>query len=89
MMIALAAPSARASDDRGTRSDDPVPASSSARVGSVPRGTALGSRAEEQSYAKREAASPDAKQFKGGSVIVIGATTVAIILLIVIILILI
>jgi predicted double-glycine peptidase len=50
---------------------------------------ALGTRAEEESYAARETASPEAKKYRAGDVIVISATTLAIILLIVIIIILI
>ncbi len=46
-------------------------------------------RADEQAYASREAASPDAKKYKAGDVIVISATTLVIILLVVLIIILI
>lgn len=53
-----------------------------------PKGAVLGSRADEQRYAAREAASPDAKQYRGGDVIVISATAVAIALLIVLVILL-
>ena len=65
-----------------------VTVSVSPKVASVPRGAALATATEDQRYADREAAAPDAKKFTGGNVIVISATTVAIILLIVIIIIL-
>ncbi len=55
----------------------------------TPNRGVLGSRADEERYAAREAASPDAKQFRGGDVIVISATAVAIALLIVLVLVLI
>lgn len=54
----------------------------------TPSGGVLGSRTDEERYAAREAASPDAKQFRGGDVIVISATAVAIALLIVLVLVL-
>ncbi len=47
------------------------------------------SRAEEARYARREAASPEAKKFRGGDVIVISASAIAIVLLIVLIIVLI
>lgn len=55
----------------------------------VPRGTSLGSRDEERAYAAREVASPDAKKYKGGDVIVISATALVVVLLIVLIIVLI
>ncbi|HEY3499490.1 MAG TPA: hypothetical protein VGK73_32595 [Polyangiaceae bacterium] len=55
----------------------------------LPRGTMLGSRSEERRYAQREAASPDAKQYRGDDYIVISATAIAIILLVIVIIILI
>ena len=54
----------------------------------APNGTAPGSPAEDQRYARREAASPDAKNYKAGDVVVISVTTAVIVLLAVIILIL-
>jgi predicted double-glycine peptidase len=51
--------------------------------------TALGSLTETQTYAAREAASPDAKKYRGGDVIVISASALAVILLVVLIIILI
>jgi hypothetical protein len=53
------------------------------------RRVALGTPSEDQRYAAREAASPDAKKYRGGDVIVISASAVAIILLVVLIIILI
>ncbi len=53
------------------------------------RGAALGTPGEDQRYAAREAASPDAKKYRGGDVIVISASAVAIVLLIVLLIILI
>jgi hypothetical protein len=53
------------------------------------RGPARGSDLDEKRYAAREAASPEAKQFRGGDVVVITATTAILILLGVILLILI
>ncbi|GEM_PF-3482529 len=60
-----------------------------AQQASVPRGVSLGTPNEDQRYAAREAASAEAKQFRGGDTIVISATAVAIALLVVLILILI
>jgi hypothetical protein len=57
-------------------------------VQQAPRGTAVGSKADDQRYAMREAASPDAKNYKAGDVVVISVTTAVIVLLAVIILIL-
>jgi hypothetical protein len=53
------------------------------------RGTALGARSDEQRYAAREAASPDAKKYRGGDVIVISASVLVVILLVVLIIVLI
>jgi hypothetical protein len=55
----------------------------------APRGTALGARTEEQRYAAREAAAPQAKKYRGGDVIVISATALVIVLLVVLIIVLI
>jgi hypothetical protein len=55
----------------------------------MPRGTTLGSRSDERRYASREAASPDAKQYRGGDYVVISATAIAVILLVIVIIILI
>ena len=54
----------------------------------VPR-EAFGARADEARYAAREAASPDAKKYRGGDVIVISATALVIVLLVVLIIVLI
>jgi hypothetical protein len=54
----------------------------------APKGVQPGSAEEAKRYAAREEASPEARNFRGGDVIVISATAVAIILLVVIILIL-
>ena len=54
----------------------------------LPPGAARGSTVDDQRYAAREAASPDAKQYKGGDVIVISVTAAVIVLLVVVILIL-
>jgi hypothetical protein len=53
-----------------------------------PKGVSLGSSEEAKRYAAREEASPEARNYRGGDVIVLSATAVAIILLVVIILIL-
>lgn len=67
----------------------PAPTIATSEAGAdLPRGTSLGSRADAQRYASREVASPEAKQYRGGDVIVISATAVAIILLVIVILIL-
>jgi hypothetical protein len=55
----------------------------------VPRGTAFGARADEQRYASREAAAPQAKKYRGGDVIVISASVLVVILLVVLIIVLI
>jgi hypothetical protein len=88
LALALSAP-ARAADTRGQNSAPSSAELSMPKVGSVPQGTSLGSRAEEQRYAAREAASPEAKKYRGGDVVVISVTTLVIILLIVVIIILI
>lgn len=54
----------------------------------LPKGASPGSIADEKRYAAREAASPEAKTFRGGDAIVISTTAVAIILLVIIIIIL-
>jgi hypothetical protein len=51
-------------------------------------GVSPGSPADQKRYAAREVASPDAKNFKGGDVIVIGASAVAVVLLVVLVIIL-
>lgn len=84
LTLALAAP-ARASGDRAVNSG--AAAESAQRTSNIPHRTAFGSRSEEQTYAAREAASPDAKKFRGGDVIVISVTTAVIIVLIVVLLI--
>lgn len=55
----------------------------------APAGATLGSRAEQQRYAAREAKSAAAKNFQGGDYIVISASAVAVILLVILIIILI
>lgn len=55
----------------------------------TPKGAALGSNAEEKRYAARAAESTEARNFRGGDVIVISATTLAIVLLVILILVLI
>jgi hypothetical protein len=67
---------------------NPPAQSEPAKVKRAPSGTVAGTPAEDQRYAKREAASPDAKNYKAGDVVVISVTTAVIILLAVIILIL-
>lgn len=86
-LLALAVP-ARA-QTRQAQPDQAVAASAPAGERELPRGTTLGSRAEDRRYAAREAASPDAKTYRGGDVVVISATAVAIILLVIVIIILI
>jgi hypothetical protein len=66
----------------------PPAKSEPARSERAPPGTVAGSDAEDRRYALREAASPDAKNYKGGDVVVISVTTAVIVLLAVIILIL-
>jgi hypothetical protein len=56
---------------------------------SVPQGPSRASRGEEDLYAAREAASPQAKKYRGGDVIVISTTVLVIVLLIVVIIVLI
>ena len=55
----------------------------------APSPRAFGDPADEARYAAREAASPDAKKYRGGDVIVIGASTLAVILIVVLIIVLI
>lgn len=55
----------------------------------VPHGTALGSHSEEARYAQREATAPQAKNYRGGDVIVISASVLVVILLVVLIIVLI
>jgi hypothetical protein len=55
----------------------------------APAGVSLGSTEDQKRYAAREVASPNAKNFKGGDVIVIGASALVVILLVVVIIILI
>jgi predicted double-glycine peptidase len=59
------------------------------KAATLPPSTALGSLTEAQTYAAREATSPDAKKYRGGDVIVISASALAVILLVVLIIILI
>ena len=58
-------------------------------VAPAPKGVSLGSAQDEKRYAAREATSPEAKNYRGGDVIVISATTALIILLVVLIVVLI
>lgn len=87
LTLALAAP-AGAADGRATNSGAGT-TESVQMAASVPRGATLGSRAEEQRYAAREAASPEAKKYRAGDVIVISVTTAALIVLVVVLLIII
>jgi hypothetical protein len=84
LLCALSAPVH--AENGGTHENPGVAAP--ARAAATPRGAELGSRAEDRRYAAREAASPEAKQYRGGDVLVISATTVAIILLVIVIIIL-
>lgn len=68
--------------------ENPPTQSEPSKAERAPRGTVPGSAAEDQRYAMRQAASPDAKDYKGGDVVVISVTTAVIVLLAVIILIL-
>jgi hypothetical protein len=54
-----------------------------------PERAALGTPSEQERYAAREAASPEASKYRGGDTIVISVTAVAIVLLVVLVLILI
>jgi hypothetical protein len=85
LTLALLAAPVQAADL--ARSNPPAE-SEAAKVKRAPSGPAAGSPAEDQRYAKREAASPDAKNYKAGDVVVISVTTAVIILLAVVILIL-
>jgi hypothetical protein len=84
-MCALAAPAHAQSGGTNTPSSATTV---TAPAPQLPRGTELGSRAEDRRYASREAASPEAKQFRGGDAVVISTTAVAIILLVIVIIIL-
>jgi hypothetical protein len=86
LLCALSAPVYAEPGGTNTAAGPSAPAASPAPL---PRGTELGSRSEDRRYASREAASPEAKQFRGGDVVVISATTIAIILLVIVIIILI
>ena len=86
VLISLQAIPARALPEASGNS--PVQIQSSERA-TPTRGAALGTPIDDQRYAAREAASPEAKKYKGGDVIVISASAVAIVLLVVLILILI
>ncbi len=55
----------------------------------APAGTLPGSRSEERRYAAREASSPQAKDYRGGDVIVISASALAVILLVILVIVLI
>ncbi len=90
LVLALSAP-AGAESVRVT-STSPVAAgtgSPQVRVIRIPRTGAAGASSEDQRYAMREALSRNAKNFRGGDVIVISATVAVIILLGIIIIILI
>jgi hypothetical protein len=86
-LLALVSP-ARAENPNSPAAPSAQVTTSTEAGATLPRGTALGSRSEAHRYAAREAASPEAKQYRGGDVIVISATAVAIILLVIVIIIL-
>ena len=89
LVLAHAAP-ARAESVHVNRAA-PVPAageSGAVRIIRVPHKPGAGSSLEDQRYAMREALSQNAKNFRGGDVIVISATVAVIILLGIIIIIL-
>ena len=67
----------------------PVVTSSGAVAHRAAPKESFGARTDEQRYAAREAASPEAKKYRGGDVIVISATALAIVLLVVLIIVLI
>ena len=58
------------------------------RMGSAAYERAIGSRAEEDTYAARESTSAEAKKYRAGDVIVISGTALAVILLVVLIIVL-
>jgi hypothetical protein len=88
--LMLGAMSAPAHAAEATTSSPMVTTSEAHRTAvNVPSGVSRGSSAEEARYAAREAATPEAKKYKGGDVIVISATAVAIVLLVVLIIVLI
>ncbi len=87
LLIMFVASAARAVTDSVL--NNPEQPSQIAVRASPPRGVSLGTHSEDQRYAAHESASPDAKKYRGGDVIVISATALIIVLLAVIILILI
>lgn len=88
LIVALVSP-ARAEGAGATSAPAVDTRASSTKSASIPSKSSFGSRTDEQRYAAREKASPDAKNYRGGDVIVISVTLAVIILLGVIILILI
>jgi hypothetical protein len=89
LTLALATPIYAASPQHdGSRAESKPRTAEQAPREQTPRGPAVGSKADDQRYAMREAASPDAKNYKAGDVVVISVTTAVIVLLAVIILIL-
>jgi hypothetical protein len=88
LVALLCALSAPVHAETGSTHTNPAVAAPARATASTPSGAELGSRAEDRRYASREAASPDAKQYRGGDVLVISATTIAIILLVIVIIIL-
>lgn len=87
VLITLVAATTRAATDAAL--SNPPQRSEVAARANAPKGVWLGSQSEDRRYAVRETASPDAKKYRGGDVIVISATALIIALLVVIILILI
>lgn len=67
----------------------PADASVSVSAAHAPVGAVPGSRSEERRYAAREASSPQAKDYRGGDVIVISASALAVILLVILVIVLI
>jgi len=59
------------------------------KLASQPRSVERATPGEEKRYAAREAASPGAKEHRGGDTVVIGASALAVVLLVVVVLILI
>lgn len=90
LAVLTCAPAAFASD--GLVGSDRIISSerqAAAAARSVSVSAQPGTRMEEKRYAAREAASPEARNYRGGDVLVISASAVAVVLLVVLIILLI
>jgi hypothetical protein len=89
-LVALAAPATARVNEMNPRGN-PAPAAETPRQrapSARPERAARGSSAEQQRYAQREAASKNAKKFRGGEPVVVITATAAIIILLGVIIIL-